>query len=1653
MRNLYKMQKSFSCYIISRTSLGQSCAIEIIKADHKLLGMITTHQETISWAKQNNIQIIPTIEEFKELKPSKTFDYLFSIVSSKILSNDILEFPRYLAINYHDSPLPKYAGVNTTSWVILNKEKMHSVSWHNRVGTINIGSILKQHLPIRKDDTALSLNLECYTQALESFKELIQDLKQNPLLERTKQDLKGRSYVSKFQKPSNLGFVSWNDYAKDIERQFRALQFGGYPNTLTSFKVLINDQIFIPTEVEIIKTKSKNSPGTIINITNKYIEIATKANNLRFAGFRTTFGELVTVTNISQLLSVDLGYKLSSPSTGVLSTLRKVLEIISPYESFWMDYLLKSKSIYLAIGYGLIRDALSMSTENMTNYHSQSKKRFKTILIPWTKFITDSSSKHKLVLGENDSIFIKKLIAAFIIYLYKLENTVENDNQFSIGFVAPFLQNLSKTLRKFFPESIPLDCSISNTKTISDVVQNIQDEIVKLERHKAYFIDLPVKYKEISGLSTQLAAIVEIDGINNTKIKRNLKFNNAQLIFIINKASKTCTIKVDNNLYNTTKKALINCLPKHFITIAKQVIDNANKKLDEISLLTKKEEKRLLIEGNNTAVEYKDSQNKTITNLFEEQVERTPDNTAVVYEDTQLTYKELNERANGLAHYLKSLGVGPDVLVAIMVERSLEMIISLLGILKAGGAYVPFDPDYPEERLKYMLDDTGTKVLITQMSVVGRNNSSEKLKGLLSFYSGIVVIVDELEAEVSLMSQSSNNPSSTVLSHHLAYVIYTSGSTGKPKGVMVSHGGLYNFLIGINKSILITSSDKFLATTNITFDIAALELYLPFISGSSLVLSTKNLISTPVALVRLLESSNITVMQATPTVWQMLLNYLEQIIDAKVKILCGGESTNPSLIQSLANKGKKVWNLYGPTETTIWSSSKIYSFTDDIKTNVSIGYPISNTQIYILDSNMNPLPALVIGEIYIGGVGLARGYLGRPDLTAERFVPNPFVCEDGDRGGDNGIYSLNNNHFLRIYRTGDLAHLLPDGNIEFLGRIDDQVKIRGSRIELGEIEAVLSSCEGVKQSVVLAKEQLNTEGVPTGNKYLVAYYTKESNSKNTNTEDSAFVSTLHDIYQSQYSSLNINNFKQNTNIWISSYTGKAIDQEDMTEWINETVKRIKMLNPKVVLEIGSGSGLVLFNIIDSCNYYYATDFSSNVIDYTNTVIDKFDYNNKVSTISCLADKIPYHELYKPYDTVIINSVIMHFPNLDYLESVIIEAASHMQGDGQIFIGDVRDYRLLKCFHYLVQKYKHKNVTKADVDYFVQRDKDLVVSPEYFINLKMIIENISYVEVMPRFGEINNEMNNYRYDVIIHIIKNKDKNRGINETEDLIIVDESSFLKILDFEGYLLSNIDIYKNQEIEKKINYLSIKYPNKRIIKDYAEYSELYNNQLITEKDCYNNLLHISQISEIVENNNLKAKFLLDIHDPLYLYILVYKDNSSHSLRKNICVQYATSSTNRNDYSNNPSANLKFIESQFTDKLKEHLSFKLPDYMVPEHYISLDAFPLTTNGKLDKKALPQPKFIKRNNYVAPRNKLEVTICQIWSEVLGLPKDAVGINDTFFSLGGNSILAINLANKIKMELDLNIDMLSVFKFNTVGKLLMHLEYEVVGQIKGENYVF
>jgi amino acid adenylation domain-containing protein len=691
----------------------------------------------------------------------------------------------------------------------------------------------------------------------------------------------------------------------------------------------------------------------------------------------------------------------------------------------------------------------------------------------------DLTQKLKKLAEEQNATLFMVLLAAFKILLYRYSG------QYDIAVGTPIAGRSSSETEKligFFINTLVLRVNLSGAPSFTELLQRTKEvtleayahqdvpfeklvEVLSPERNLGstplFQVMIVLQNAPQSDLRLGAATLQPFNTVDNGTSKFDLLLQLGEDGF----GKLTGSLQYSMDLFDG---ASVSRLIDHYRRLLSGIVVKPSQSIDVLPLLTTNERKQVIEEWNRTTVEF--PRRKCLPGLIEEQVARTPEAIAVEHQGRKLSYRELNERANQLAWRLRELCVGTETRVGLMVERSLEMVVGLLGVLKAGAAYVPLDPDYPRERLNYMLESSQIKVLLTQ----------ERLRQQLPPYGGQVLELDGAEEQRRIAEQKKENLDVELLPGHLAYIIYTSGSTGRPKGVMNTHGGLLNRLLWMQEEYRLEPSDVVLQKTPFSFDVSVWEFFWPLMEGAKLVVARPGGHQDPGYLATLIEEQQITTLHFVPS---MLAVFLDEERPKQCKsirrVVCSGEALPLELARRcLASMPwAELHNLYGPTEAAIdvtyWKC-----LADDTRTSVPIGKAIANIRVYVVDRGMEPVSAGVPGELCLGGVGLARGYWGRGDLTAERFVPDALSGGTGER----------------LYRTGDLVRWLQDGNLEYLGRLDHQIKVRGFRIELGEIEAALQEHEDVREAVVIARED------EPGNKKLVAYVVPEREGEESSNE-------------------------------------------------------------------------------------------------------------------------------------------------------------------------------------------------------------------------------------------------------------------------------------------------------------------------------------------------------------------------------------------------------------------------------------------------------------------------------------------------------------------------------------------------------------------------
>jgi amino acid adenylation domain-containing protein len=1023
------------------------------------------------------------------------------------------------------------------------------------------------------------------------------------------------------------------------------------------------------------------------------------------------------------------------------------------------------------------------------------------------------------------------------------------------------------------------------------------------------------------------------------------------------------------------------------------IVADPEQKICELPILTETE-RQLLATWNQTEAAYPEI--ALIHELFEEKASEKPDAIAVDFDGERLTYGELERQANQLARYLQSLGVGPDTFVGLAVARSPQMLIAMLGILKAGGTYLPLDPSYPRDRLAYMLEDSQANILVTQTPLLAQ----------LPRGNAKVVTLDGDAA--TLAAQDTTKPLCAAQPHNLAYIIYTSGSTGKPKGVQVPHRTVVNFLSSMAKEPGLTAADTLVAVTTLSFDIAVLELFLPLTVGAKIVLASREIATDGEKLLHLVTRSQATAMQATPTTWRLLLAAGWQE-SPQLKVLCGGEAFPPDLAGELLPRAHSVWNMYGPTETTVWSTCHPITSTEPP---ILIGKPIANTQIYILDSQKQPVPIGVPGELYIGGAGVVRGYLNRGDLTAERFVADPF----------------SQNPEARMYRTGDQARYRLDGTLEYYKRLDNQVKVRGFRIELGEIETTLAQHPAAKQAAVIVRDD-----VP-GGKALVAYVVPEAT---VSESDASNFDEWQQKWELLYESGKDNRHDQEAIVDDAALLKQLTDaeniEEQVQEWLAQTVDRVAQLQPDRLLEIGCGEGQIVLEIAPQCSDYFAADYSEVAIADLDRQLQKLEQPLPQVRTDCRAAHQFDGIEPQSFDTILIHSVVQYFPNPEYLQDVLAKAVQAAKPGGCIYVGDVQSYALLEAFHATAQLKRTPGSMPVEqfrsiVKNRVRNEDELVVDPGFFRSLQQQFPQIERIEMLHRRGKYWNEITQFHYDVFLHIgpesVPTVEPQWHDWQGENLTVESVRHVLETQQPELYCLANI-------------------PNARCSEGMQLLAVLESGDVP------------AQVEELVNRikdraSGVDPESLWELGNDLpYTIDVIWSDSAASGLFEVVCrarehgevraIKLAMSKESPDPNAiNNPS--LKQVSGSLVPQFRSFLGDRLPNYMVPALFVMLETMPLTPNGKIDRRSLPVPEQLRPDldeSYVEPRNPTEKAIADIWANVLRL--EQVGVENNFFELGGHSLLAIQVVTKVLDALEVELPLGSLFQAPTVAELAQRVD--------------
>lgn len=1026
-----------------------------------------------------------------------------------------------------------------------------------------------------------------------------------------------------------------------------------------------------------------------------------------------------------------------------------------------------------------------------------------------------------------------------------------------------------------------------------------------------------------------------------------------------------------------------------FVAILQTVVEHPDRPLARLLTLAGEERRRTLVDFNRTATSYDDGP-QTLIGLVEAQVDRTPDAVALRFEGEDLSFGALDERANRLAHRLLALGAGPEQLIGICAHRSLELVVGLLAILKSGAAYVPIDPDHPADRVAYLLEDSGVDLLLCQRDV----------EPGLPPYAGAVVHLDDPDG---LAAMPAARPAVDVRPEHLAYMIYTSGSTGRPKGAMNEHRAIVNRLRWMQDEYGLQPDDSVLQKTPVTFDVSAWEFFWPLATGARLVIARPDGHRDPRYLTAVVEDEQITMLHFVPSMLRVLLDEAPQLGGWRAvrRVLCSGEALGLELQERYFERMDcELHNLYGPTEAAIdvtsWACER-----GGARASVPIGRPIANIRIYMLDERCEPVPIGVLGRLYIGGVGVGRGYHGQPALTAERFVPDPY----GHPGE-------------RLYDTGDIARWLADGAIEFLGRADDQIKLNGVRIEPGEIEAALRGARGVRDAAVLARRV-------DGGDALVAYVARDAAADGP-AAGSAQVDRWADVFDDAYApAADRKDGAFDIAGWASSYTGEPLPATEMRAWVDQTVQRIRDLEPRRVLEVGVGTGLILFGVAPHVDAYHGIDVSATGL----AGIERELHRRGAALSRVTLEQRAAHDLHElasdSVDCVVLNSVAQYFPNADYLLAVLRECCRVCADGGSIFVGDVRSLRLLEAFAASVEC--HQAGDEMAIEHLRRRvaaraghEAELIVDPALFAELSREIPAVADARVLLKGKGYDNELSRYRYDAVLRVGP-----AGASQKP----------APAVDWQA-VDANIDGLVEHLLEEQPESLVVEnVPDVRLDPDAHLLAALADDGAAQTAGE----LRDAQVRRpgSVDPQRLEAM----VSSLGYRTVLRPAAGGQatsldavlwHADAAAPLTQMPPRTEPYGPLTNRPQD--ERMLAQLAPHWRSELRQRLPDNMVPARFVLVDELPLSPNGKLDRDRLPAPLPRIADPgavFVAPRDRAEHALADIWAAVLGL--DAVGVQQNYFQLGGDSIRGIQIVSQANAK-GLDLKPRDLFQHPTIAEL-------------------
>lgn len=1547
------MRNNFTCYVIGVDSLLIRCSEILLEKGNKILGVISSAPNIKNWAFEKGIKVIEHDNNLFESIKNDSFDYLFSITNLEILPDDLINLPKVCSINFHDGPLPKYAGINATTWAIMNGEKNYGITWHEITTEIDKGDILKQQFfEIEEGETALSLNAKCFEAAANAFEELVEDLNTGNV-NRLKQKLEERSYFGKYKRPENASLINWSRSADEIYAFVRSLNFGRYSNPLGMPKIKLEDKYYVVTEVEVTNQKSSSAPGTITSLSDGKITISTQSTDINIKTIFTINGLPASVKDLISQHNLISGYYLNGLDDETAKNITSVNTAAAKKEKFWVKRLREIEGIDL--------------------HYAKKEKVVQEISMPSEETIELPVSVIDKLISENidSSVF---LAAAFSIFIGRHSG---KDN-YSIGLINQQLMNELKNTGNLFADCLPVNISFNPDENFSSSVNPVSEQIETCLKSKTYVRDIFARYPELHSYidkATEPSYPVCIglfdDASGITPHSGNI------LTLIISSDLSRVKLVYDSSSINDEN---IKLLKNQFLNFLELSIQNPNSKTGIIPIISQHEKKKLLTEWNNTETEYPIE--RCIHTLFEEQVLRSPDAVAVYCKGSSLTYRELDNRSNKLAQKLQHFGVGPDVLVGISLHRSLEMMVAILAVLKAGGAYVPLDPDFPKDRILYMISDSQCPVIITE----------QKLTKELGKVAAKIISID---SDWNAISREKSTPvESDVKPDNLSYVIYTSGSTGKPKGVMVQHKNVVNFFTGMDKHIGFNPPGVWLAVTSLSFDISVLELLWTLTRGFKVVIYAEE------------DWKTEKILSAT--------NGINKKIDFSLFYFSSYASENPEGKYDLLLEGAKFadQNRFA----AVWTPERHFHDFGGLYPNPAVtgaGIATVTKHVRIMSGScVSPLHSPIrIAEDWSVVDNLSNGRVGIS--FAAGWQPNDFAImpQNYDRRKDIMFEQIE--VVRKLWRGEAVQFQAPNGKTVDIKTLPRPIQ--------KDLPVWITAANNPETFRMAGERGFNLLTHLLGQtvddlKEKIDVYKKAW--KESGHEGEGYVSLMLHTFVGE----NIDEVREIVREPMKQYLNSAVSLVQLASWYFPTYDKLDSSFDQAASQLSPADMDAILN--HAFERYFETSALLGTPETCLKMVENLKHAG-VNDIACLIDFGVDSEL-----------VLSH---LQYLNAV--KTLANLGVREQQKKSDENGYSIPELMS--TQKVSHLQCTPSMAKMLLMNEdaKKQLKSLDYMmiggeafpVSLAKQLSEIVSGNILNMYGPTETTIwsSVYKLENINNAIP---IGRPIANTK-ILLLDKMNQLVPIGVPGELCIGGDgvvrgYLGRPELTTErfiANPFSTNRKNGRIYKtgDLACYRPdgviEFLGRLDHQVKIRGYRIELGEIETALErNNNIREA------------VVIAREDTPGDKR---LVAYLVSN-NRSKIS--------------TVELRSFLKDFLPDYMIPSLFVYLDAFPLTPNGKVDRKALPLPESDRPEldkEFIAPSTPTEKTLAEIWSQVLGI--ENIGIYDNFFDLGGHSLSAVQVTVKVHQAFNVNLSLQTFFQSATLEKLARAIDEKLLELVEND----